>query len=406
METAQPATTHDAPARLLSIDLLRGVAALAVVVTHLPFSWAAGLDDNAAGRLALPGSVVAFTAYGQYGVNLFLVISGFCIHMQWARLGLGRDRSEVRFFDFWRRRLKRLYPPYFVALLGSLAGLAVVARLSGTHPSGVAGIFGYRNDAQLLVDVVLLVFLAQNLNGASQRVGNAPFWSLALEEQLYLLYFPFLTIRRKWGWTPALALVVAVTFAWRAYYALSPSPPRFWYVVGPARWLEWILGAIAVEMHLGRVKAPRWLSSPVTLAVVILAALAVSPPRTSPGHALWTVPGAAGVNDVLFSLAAFVLVNWCCELDRAGRLRHRLATLMGRVGLFSYSLYLVHAPVMVVVKRVAIGAGVHGVPLLLLLRFGAALAAGYLFFRLVESHFLARSRPKGGIALRGSPKAT
>ncbi len=65
----------------------------------------------------------------------------------------------------------------------------------------------------------------------------------------------------------------------------------------------------------------------------------------------------------------------------------------------SYSLYLVHHPVMVVIKRMAISAGVHSVPAILGLRLGASLLAAYLFFRFVESHFLNASREAGARAV-------
>ncbi len=386
--------------RLVAIDLLRGVASLAVVVTHLPFSWKGGVEHDVSEGMALPLWVTSFTNYGSYGVNLFLVISGFCIHMQWARTGEGRDvRSKegpkVRFFDFWKRRLRRLYPPYFVALVASLAGLAVIAHLSGGHGQSVASLFGYPSNRQLFIDVVLLLLLTQNVNNASARVGNGPFWSLALEEQLYMLYFPFLAIRRRWGWRPALILVVGVTLAWRAVFAFTPTPPEFWYVVGPARWLEWTLGALAVEAFLGRIELSRWLASPITLAASAIASVLVMPPYVTLDQRLWTpFPGAAIVNDVLFSFTAFVLVNWFCQLDRKGVFRdRRIPSVFARVGIFSYSLYLVHNPVMVVVKRVAIGLGIHSVVAIVILRLGSAIFAGWLFFRLVESFFLTKSRP-------------
>ena len=43
---------------------------------------------------------------GSLGVPRFFVISGFCIHLRWAREG------RIDYRDFWRRRVRRLYPPY------------------------------------------------------------------------------------------------------------------------------------------------------------------------------------------------------------------------------------------------------------------------------------------------------
>ncbi len=166
---------------------------LAVVACHLPFSDGSGHSAVAGdGLLAVLRELVGF---GGYGVNLFFVISGFCIHMTWARA----PEAPVRFLPFWRRRLHRLYPPYFVALVLSIAGLFVLNRLRGASDGSFAGQFGYDSLRQFWVDLVALLTLSQNLNGASLRMGNGPFWSLAVEEQLYIMYFALLWMRRRAG---------------------------------------------------------------------------------------------------------------------------------------------------------------------------------------------------------------
>ncbi len=383
------------PSRLLAIDMLRGIAALAVVISHLPFSWSGEMGLSGFARPALPHWMTGLSHAGASGVNLFLVLSGFCIHMQWARRG-AQPNTEVSFFDFWKRRLRRLYPTYFVALAVTLIGLLVV-KLPSTRPMrGIADCVGYSSLSQLIADLVLLLVLAQNLNGASARVGNNPFWSLALEEQLYFLYFPFVWVRRKYGWRAALALVVGVTLTWRTAYANNvPGSPVYWFSVGPAYWLDWVLGAIAVEVHLGHVKISKWWSSPLMLVGLVLLAVGFNPPAwNEPGVELWNFPFRSAVSDAWLSLASFVMVNLLCAIERSGRLRHNwLATRLRHVGLFSYSLYLVHVPLQGLVKQLAVKAGMQSVFGILGLRFAVSLLGGALFYWLVERFFLARTRP-------------
>lgn len=360
----------------MGLDLLRGVAALLVVVSHLPFQ----VGDTP----ALPSWITQITDYGQYGVHLFLVISGFCIHMTWAR-GLRRGAPRLPFLEFWKRRLRRLYPPYLAALVAAMIGLFVLARLARVPISGAASLFSYPSDRQLAVDLVLLLLLAQNLNGASARVGNGPFWSLALEEQLYLLYSPMLALRRRWGWGAALVVAFGTTLGWRAAYAWTRTPPGFWYEVGPARWAEWALGALAVEAHLGLVELPRVLRSPVLGVAALAAGIAAAPPGRP-----WLSDGSWVLNDLLFAFAAFVLLNAVCARETAGGFRGLPARALAAVGFMSYSLYLVHNPAMVVAKRIAVRAGLQSVPAIVGVRLLAAFAAAVLFFFFFERRFLNR----------------
>src|SRR5690242_5231021 len=105
-----PVTTSS---RLRSIDALRGFAALAVVMHHsMQHAVLATANPVVLGAAAV-------LRLGYLGVPLFFVISGFCIHMAAAS---GRP---LRPLDFWKRRLRRLYPPYLASLLFSMAIVAV-----------------------------------------------------------------------------------------------------------------------------------------------------------------------------------------------------------------------------------------------------------------------------------------
>ncbi|MFO0697483.1 MAG: acyltransferase [Polyangiales bacterium] len=377
--------------RLHSIDVLRGIAVLVVVLHHLPFSWAvSGAPDATGAHAALPPSVTQWTHYGQYGVHLFLVISGFCIHLPWARVG---DRGHtIDFVPFWRRRLRRLYPPYLVALGATLAGSFLAFGVAQHGVSrGVAAAFGYASVGLLVTDVVLHLALLQNFTQAPWRIGNGPFWTLALEEQLYLLYFAFLALRRRSSAPRAVLVAFLVTLGFRlATPWLEDWVPIEWLHLGPSRWFEWTLGALAVEAHHGLVRLPAWLRWRSTFALALAFAFLCDPPELWAGR--WT--GLPLLADLAFGLAFFVLVHrWVfAEPELEGR-HHPMARLFGRLGVESYSVYLVHQPLLFVGKRLsmAFGASLVGI---LVARFVAGVGGGLVFHRLVERRFLASARDR------------
>src|SRR6476661_4767515 len=108
--------------RMLTLDAMRGGAALAVVTYH-----ALGVAKQTAftGWQAWLPQITSYVVHFAFaGIYLFFVISGFCIHLFWAKTrSAGVDRPLNRGY-FWRRRVRRLYPPYIVALTMYLCYLA------------------------------------------------------------------------------------------------------------------------------------------------------------------------------------------------------------------------------------------------------------------------------------------
>ncbi|HCX30343.1 MAG TPA: hypothetical protein DHU55_11360, partial [Blastocatellia bacterium] len=94
--------------RLQSIDALRGVAALGVVLYHAVLRTENAVPNN---FFRWPVRLLQFgSSFGYIGVFLFFVISGFCIHLQWAKSRAANQPKRIQFGAFWKRRLRRLYP--------------------------------------------------------------------------------------------------------------------------------------------------------------------------------------------------------------------------------------------------------------------------------------------------------
>src|SRR5690348_12342622 len=148
--------------RLRGIDALRGAAALGVVLYH-------AVDQSAK---ALPASLFQYPArlvqlassFGYIGVFLFFVISGFCIHLQWAKSKAAGTEPEIRFIPFWKRRFRRLYPPYIIALLLFFLVAASTLGISLTR------FFFY--------DLGMHLLMLHNLDARTTYTINGVFWTL------------------------------------------------------------------------------------------------------------------------------------------------------------------------------------------------------------------------------------
>ncbi|WP_344058342.1 acyltransferase family protein [Terrabacter lapilli] len=314
------------PGRIEGLDGLRAVAIVAVLVYHLNASW-------------LPG--------GFLGVDVFFVVSGFLITTLLVR---ERDRTgRIALSRFWVRRARRLLPALVLCVVTSVLIARAVSQ-------------------DLLVDigreiVGALTFSTNWLEitaGTSYFDQTAPqlfmnFWSLAVEEQFYLLW-PLLTLallafssRVRVGAAVAVGLASSLLMATmftpgtdgtRVYYgtdthvmglmagaalAFAWASPRLAPLVAPSRWGRF--GAYAV---------------PFALAVLV-AEMALLDEQSA-----WTFRGGI----VLASLATAVLVMGVVERRPGGpglvsrAMRHPA---LAWVGARSYSIYLWHWPVILLV---------------------------------------------------------
>ena len=324
-----PATT---PTRLRGIDALRGIAALGVVFYHAVEQGEKALPQNI---VQYPIRAVQFvSSFAYIGVFLFFVISGFCIHLQWAKAKAAGTKPEIRFGPFWKRRLRRLYPPYIIALVLFLLLAASTAGINLTH------FFFY--------DIGMHLLMLHNLDPKTCYTINGVFWTLAIEEQLYLAYFLLLFIRVRWGWGVTLSVCLIVRVAWMGLGHVVWLKTGFGVPVPEAaavHWFTWALGALGVESFFGLIKLRGWSRDLRLATLLIVAASAISSylplinKDTFLHHAAWF-----SIHP-FWGLGFFIVVNRMVLSEQSWVHQAKLpsiVSLFSTLGIFSYSLYLTH----------------------------------------------------------------
>jgi peptidoglycan/LPS O-acetylase OafA/YrhL len=318
--------------RLRSIDALRGIAALGVVFYH-----AVEQTDKVvpSGLLQYPVRLLQYaSSFGYVGVFLFFVISGFCIHLQWARARANNEKPDVRFGPFWKRRLRRLYPPYLITIALFLFITALSVGINVTH------FFVY--------DLGLHLLMLHNLDPKTCYSINGVFWTLAIEEQLYLAYFLLLFLRKRWGWILTLAICLAARLGWMVFSHVVWLKSGIGVPVPEAaasHWFTWALGAIGVEAWFGLVKLPKWTRNLTLAAVLIVGASIISTMLPSiPKETYWHDFGWFVMHPI-WGLGFFMIVNRAVIAEDGWLRSLKMPTLISvfaTLGVFSYSIYLTH----------------------------------------------------------------
>ncbi len=319
--------------RLDWLDGMKGLAILWIVFFHFftfydhgrtPWplrpgylaAYAAGCDPDASRVLCLGGALLS--AAGQLGfhaVSVFLVLSGFGLTYSLAR----PDRARPAWSQWYRSRLVRLFPMYWVAHLVYLLS-PFQARIDALD---------YRFVLSLLGDRVVPI-------GTIFYYFNPALWYFGLLLELYLVYPVLFGALRRWGSARFLALAAAVTIA--ARWVLVIAVP-----VSPA----WVQGGFFAcrlwEFALGMAAGALWRTRGASLGAALfsgwalLAAVAIYALGCYSYRALWSY---LSTDALIGTGLAVVLAHVARAIGRA-RWAGRAAI---AVGASSYGLYLVHQP--------------------------------------------------------------
>ena len=369
--------------RLRSIDALRGAAALGVVLYHSVDRRPAVIP---AGWSRYPELLLQFvSSFGYIGVFLFFVISGFCIHLQWARAKANGEQPVISFGSFWQRRLRRLYPPYIIALAIYLGLTAATVGIDVTH--------------FFIYDVGMHLFMLHNLDPKTCYSINGVFWTLAIEEQLYLAYFVLLFVRARFGWIKTLIVCLLARAGWMLFSHLVWLKTGFGVPVPEAaasHWFTWALGAISVEAMFGLIKLPKWCSNLKLAVVLIIGAAALSNALPwMPKDTVWH-NGSWFLLHPLWGVGFLIIVNRAVVSEQ--RWMHSsklpiLVSLFATLGVFSYSIYLTHELTIMQSWRWT-SATSSQMGKVLVLVMPATIVAAWVFFWFCEKPFMAKRKTK------------
>lgn len=298
------------------IDGLRAIAVVPVLLYHAGFG--------------CPG--------GYSGVDVFFVISGFLIGSLILNEG---EAGSFRYARFWMRRLRRLFPAWATVLL--VTTLAACLWLVPPHLEE----FGRSLVAQPLLGANFHFWgEAGYFETDSEFKPLLHTWSLAVEEQFYVLLPLVLLPLLRWSRRLLLPLVVVsivVSFLFSLW--ASVEEPSLAFFLLPARIWELDLGVLLALMRAKGFRRP-WLNEGGTLAglVLVVAAYAFFDQNTAfPGP--WAALPCLGTFLILFSNSG--ALSWCG--------RALAAPPLVWIGKISYPLYLWHWPVLVFVRYLDLG---------------------------------------------------
>jgi peptidoglycan/LPS O-acetylase OafA/YrhL len=349
------------------LDGIRGLAALYVVLHH---TW---LEIWPADRFP-SGRVMALTGWlmwGHLAVTIFIVISGYCLTLPVVL----RPEKPFRIPEFFKRRAKRILPAYYFGFL--LTGILLfffIGHKTGTHWDIVL--------PPTPRSIILGLLLQPDIEGTI----NHAYWSIGVECKIYLLFPLIVFLQRRVGvWT------TAATASWITFPAAFAIRNESWAAVSPHYLAIFCWGSAAA--YVVNSPEPCWRKirgSRLWVLALVAAAIATvflcyswgwAPQRI---FALDALAGAGGV-------ALLVVAGRSGSNPLRNLLSGKPLVLLGG---FSYSLYLVHAPLIQVVWQYLISVWFReavpqflgmlgiGVPLIVL--------SAWVFYRFCEKPFMPR----------------
>ncbi len=378
-DAPRPGWESEGLRRFSALDGIRAFAVMAVLFYHAGISWVGG---------------------GLLGVDVFFVLSGFLITSLLCR-ELSRS-ATVRLSRFWAQRARRLLPALFILLLG-VAVYTYAFR-------GSVDLSLIRGDAlSTLFYVSNWHFIIADQGYFAQAAAPSPLlhtWSLAVEEQYYLIWpLVALFVVRRWGIralavTAGLAAVASATLM-GALYVAGTSVDRLYYGTD-TRAQALLVGSLlgAIGSHGGEsfsILPKRWTSTPWRRRMWVTVGVCGA------AYLVWAWHALEGQDPFLYrggffvvALAAGAVIVACVTVPGSVLARFLSVPVIVFVGRISYGLYLYHWPLFLAIDHAH--TGLSGA-WLLLVRLVVTFAVATVSFRFIEEPIRTRRAFRGRAGL-------
>jgi peptidoglycan/LPS O-acetylase OafA/YrhL len=299
------------------------------VYGHYELPWKGWFRD-----FSVPVSFLCFLplSFGSAGVAIFFVVSGFCIHLSFQQQG-------QKWGSFFIRRIFRIYPAYLAALI-FFALLLYMKHFELNFHS-----------REVWMQLLTHLFLIHNFHPLTFKEINGSFWSLAIEAQLYLLYPALLVLAAKLGWRRTMVILAGCELLIRGTDGLMETAGAADAIGGHISWLlassplgywfSWALGAFIADAFLKNQPLPFAKTSSVLWLALAITSYFVKP--LDP-----------------FRFLLFAVVTAVVTSKLLGRTTSEIKTssfslqILGKIGLWSYSIYLLHQPLLNIYSYVVV----------------------------------------------------
>lgn len=354
--------------RFESLDHWRGLACLLVVVYHSTIVYLASAPSSSSGWAHTAAEV---THTFNVGVALFFVISGYCI----AAAADNARRKDSSTAEYFVRRFRRIYPPYWIIVMFSIALFFLVDYgwahpLLSTEPWSQYRPWWY-SPSQWFGNLTLTETWRSHVFGGIRGHFPGQAWTLCYEEQFYFVTGMALLFARRRFFEAIAGVSVLTLAASQAATATGVAVSGFFF---DGSWLLFAAGVAAFyRIHYARGRGV------LAIDAVLLALIPLS--------VVLHVPIYGAIVGFIFAAA----LPWLYRFDRPVASSRMLAPLL-LCGQMCYSLYLVHQIPVKAVTMFLFRSGIHSAAATLLVATPAALLVavglGWGFHVAVERRFL------------------
>ena len=394
---------REATGRITAIDGMRAMAMLMVYLYHTwEFGGSPQLRLEFGGSPELRHTGISFGAIINgfpAGVDLFMVLSGFCLF--WPLVSKPGLLNNWKTGDFAVRRIRRIFPPY-------LASMVIVSLL----PNTLVCIFKlahlqakWQQFPSLWQYATHLTFTHTLFPGTWDGIQGA-YWSLALEAQLYVVFPLVIWGFRRMGMNVLLPMVL-MSLVYRGIGAVILKDAgwtvNFLYsVTFLGRWMEFAAGMLAAWIVVRRRNSPLSAFQGTMLCIAAALNYSVAVSHLFPEFDLFSL------REVLLSLSFGSLAVAMCASRTSLRavLENRVMVFLG---LISYSIFLLHQNTMYyfgeMLKKVLHFGDLTRFEILITIGFALTISFSYAFYRVFEHPFVS-SGPKPVVQKRDQPIVT
>ena len=351
---------------------IRGLAALYVLIGHARWLLWEGYKEgyllhpqsyNQASKILV--SLLAFFGKGHVAVILFFVLSGFVIHYSIIK----REKNKLDILDYFKRRFLRIYPPLLFCML-----LTLVLDLTGKY------IYGYSIYFQSTPVPLINENIISNLNWIT-AIGNllmvqgiythvwgtnGPLWSLMYEWWFYMLYPCIFYLYKKNRYLSYAVVWLLFIIASNGLFDNKLASAVFNYL------LCWSLGALLADVLLERISL-HWFIVPLVICLIELCIKGDSPVIID------TLTG------FVFTALLFALLKFKALFSL-----HRVFDWFNLLGDYSYTLYVIHLPILVMINGIVLNLTGNKMPqnfYIMFISIAFVLAVAYLVHFFTEIPF-------------------